>query len=288
MSNIDNLAKLALVLGWLMPATLPAATNAYEQEMAAALVRRIDQGEVIWFNDGGDKFPGIYHQHLMEKAQGAALILHGMGGHPDWPEVIAPLRLNLPARGWATLSLQLPKLEPGAALSGYGETMARASSRVRSAIRYLRDKKFLNIVIIGYSFGATTGAYYLAEGGTGVQAFVGISMQEFDFLNPRLDLNTCLERIDIPILDLYASRDFSEVLRQSEERHLEAKKMNRQQYQQIAIDGADHYFTGIEGVMIRRIRDWLDKAAPGERVITDDKIKDRIESDSPEKTGNLR
>ena len=284
MTSIDNLFRLALVLCWLLPVRLPAATSTYEQEMAEALVQRIEQGEIVWFTDGGDRFPGIYHQHLLEHAQGAALILHGMGGHPDWPEVITPLRLNLPVSGWTTLSIQMPLLEPGAALSGYGETMSLASNRIRSAIRYLRDKKFLNIVIIGHSFGAITGAHYLAGAGTGVQAFIGISMQGFDFLNPRLDLNAYLARIDIPILDLYGSRDFSEVLSQSEERRLEAGKMNRQYYQQITIDGADHYFTGLEDVMIRRIRGWLDIAAPGVQEIADDKLNDRIESDSTEKS----
>ena len=36
--------------------------------------------------------------------------------------------------------------------------------------------------------------------------------------------------------------------------------------------------------MIRRIRGWLDIAAPGVQEIADDKLNDRIESDSTEKS----
>ena len=286
MISIDKLSGLIVLYCWLTPACLQAAANTYEQEMTEALAQRIDQGVVIWFADGGDKFPGIYNQHLPEKATGAALILHGMGGHPDWPEVITPLRLNLPAHGWATLSIQLPVLDPGKALSGYGETMSYASNRIRAAVRYLREKNFLYIAIIGHSFGATTGAYYLAQANTGIQAFVGIGMQDYDFLNPRVDLNACLGRIDIPVLDLYGNRDYGEVLLLAEERRLQANKSNRRQYQQLVIEGADHYFTGLEDVMVRRIQGWLDLAAPSVRVITDDELNKRIGSyDHPERPG---
>jgi len=286
MNSIVKLIVVALVLAGLSPVSLLAAGNAYEQDLAEALMQRVDRGEAVWLTAGSDRFPGIYSQQLSEKAQGAALILHGMGEHPDWPEVIAPLRLQLPEHGWATLSILLPVLESGEPLSAYGETITRASSRIGAAVRYLRDKKFLNIVIIGQSFGATAGAYYLAGSGTGIQAFVGISMQDYDFLQPRLDLNNTLSHIDIPILDLYGGRDYNEVLRLAEQRRLEAKKLNRRQYQQIVIDGADHNFAGLENVMIRRIRGWLDKAAPGVRVIADDKLKDRIESDNKKETDN--
>ena len=286
MNTIVKLLRAALVLAGLSPVSLPAAGNAYERDLAEALMQRVERGEAVWLTTGTDRFPGIYSQQLSEKAQGAALVLHGMGGHPDWPEVIAPLRLQLPEHGWATLSILLPVLEAGEPLSAYGETIARASSRIGAAVRYLRDKKFLNIVIIGQSFGATAGAYYLAGSGTGIQAFVGISMQDYDFLQPRLDLSSTLSHIDIPILDLYGSRDYNEVLRLAEQRRLEAKKRNRRQYQQIAIDGADHNFSGLENVMIRRLRGWLDKAAPGVRVIADDKLKVHIESDNRKATDN--
>ena len=267
----------------ILPLCLSAAGNSYEQELEEALAARVEQGEPVWLDETGDRFLGLYHQQLTDKAQGAVIIVHSMGGHPDWPQVVAPLRVKLPAGGWATLSIQMPVLEPGEALAGYGDTIKQASNRIRTAVRYLREKKFLNIVLIGYGFGATTGACYLAEDGSGIQAFVGIGMQTYEFLSPRLNLEGYLARIDIPILDLYGSRDFDEVMRLAVNRRLEARKMNKDQYLQVTIDGADHYYSGLEDAMTRRIRGWLDKAAPGVRVIADEKLQNRIKSDNEEK-----
>jgi hypothetical protein len=246
----------------LLPARLAATDNSHEQAQAAALVGRAGPGQVIWFAGDGANYPGIYHQHLIEPAQGAVLILHGMGQHPDWPEVVAPLRLNLPVGGWATLAIQLPVLEPGAALSGYGMTINRAVTRIGAAVSYLQDSDFRNVVIIGYGFGAVAGAAYLADSGSTARAFVGISMQNFDFLQPRLDLDALLARIGVPVLDLYGSRNHGDVLRQAAARRLEAERANRRQYQQIMIAGAELSYTGHEEDMIRAIRHWLDESVP--------------------------
>lgn len=278
--KIDKFRILYVLLCGVLPVCLSAAGNSYEQELDKALASRVEQGEPVWLDNTGDRFFGIYHQQLTDKAQGAVIIIHNMGGHPDWPQVVAPLRLQLPAGGWATLSIQMPVLEPGEALADYGDTIKQASNRIRAAVRDLREKKFLNIVLVGYGFGATTGACYLAGDGGGIQAFAGIGMQSYDFLSPRLNLDDCLARIDIPVLDLYGSRDFDEVLRLAVNRRLEARKLNMNRYLQVTIDGADHYYSGLEGVMVQRIRGWLDKAAPGVRVIADEKLQDRINSDN--------
>lgn len=260
--RIDKIAVLFVLLGCMLPESTAVAGNAYEQGLEQALAGRIEQGEPVWLDATGDRFLAVYLQQLPEQPLGAAIIVHGMGGHPDWPQVVAPLRLRLPAAGWATLSIQMPVLEPGEALAGYGDTIKQAGNRIRTAENYLREQGYLTIVLIGYGFGATSGACYLAENSSDIQAFAGIGMQSYDFLSPRMDLDACLAQIDVPVLDLYGSRDFDAVLRQAANRRLEARNRNKAAYQQVSIEDADHYYTGLEDILARRLSDWLDQAVP--------------------------
>ncbi|MFQ5660008.1 MAG: DUF3530 family protein [Gammaproteobacteria bacterium] len=278
-------ACIVILLHLIAQVSMAAGSDGYEQSIADALSQRLDQRELIQLNGGGRQFLGLYHEQTTEKAQGAAIIVHSMGEHPDWPEVIAPLRKKLPDLGWTTLSLQMPVLPPGTALADYGKTLGEGGRRIQSAIQYLKGRKFLNIVIIGYSFGAAVVADFLAASGNrynNVKAFVGISMQAQEFLNPRLKLLARLENIALPVLDIYGSRDFDNVLRQVDDRRLAGRRKGGRDYQQIMIEGADHYFTGLDEFLVRHIRGWLDKAAPGVRVIVDDEFKEQIKADGIE------
>ena len=273
----DKLFVVLILVISFLPVPPVAAGNGYEQGLEDALAGRIEQGEPVWLDQAGDRFLAIYLQQVTDRPRGAAIIVHGMGGHPDWPQVIAPLRLRLPAGGWATLSLQMPVLEPGEALAGYGDTITQAGNRIRTAVTYLREKGFSNVVLVGYGFGASIGACYLVGSGGGIQAFAGIGMQSYDFLNPRVDLDACLARIDIPVLDLYGGRDLDSVLRQAPNRRLEARKLNKDLYQQIVIEDANHYYTGLEDVLARRISDWLDQSVPATGVAAEETPKNQTQ-----------
>ena len=255
------------------------AVTTYEEEIAETLFQRTDRGQPVWLYEEGQRFLGLYSQSLMDEARGAAIIVHGMGGHPDWPEVVAPIRNRLPAAGWATLSIQLPVLDPGDPLADYGKTTDDAANRIREAVRFLRDRKFLNIVIIGYSFGAVTAVNSLATGQPVVQAFVGISMQTYEFLNPRMYVDEALTQIDLPVLDVYGSRDYEDVIGHAEQRRQLARRDNRKQFTQLVIDGADHNFIGLEDILIGRILGWLDLAAPGLRVPADGQRNDQLQDE---------
>ena len=67
----------------------------------------------------------------------------------------------------------------------------------------------------------------------------------------------------MPMLDIYGSRDYPGVLEQADDRRLAAQKSGNRQYNQIVIEGADHRFAGLESVLIKRIRGWLDKIVAG-------------------------
>jgi dienelactone hydrolase len=248
----------------LYPSVSLTYSDNYEKRIAKQLVEGPTAQEVLWSEVSGREFVMLYQGYHSEQVKGALIILHQMGAHPDWPQVINPIRTRLPDLGWATLSIQLPVLSPEQAIADYGLTLNNAKRRVRAAVKLLRKRGFLNIIVIGHSFGAATAANALSDNDLkDVKAFVGISMQAPQFLSPRLKLLKQLQAIDIPILDIYGSDDNSKILREVDDRRLAAQKNANESYQQVSIEGAGHYFTGFEDVLVRRMNDWMTRTSEG-------------------------
>ncbi len=264
-----------------------AYNHSYEKRIGKQLAEGLPVTEIVRLQSAIGEFLSLYRGYGTEKPRGAVIILHGMGGHPDWPEIVNPLRTTLPASGWATLSVQLPVLSPADSIADYGLTMGEATQRIEAAVQQLQDWRFLNIVVIGYSFGAATAAQALSTDNINknVNAFVGISMQAPQFLSPRLKLLKQLQSISIPVLDIYGSRDTIEVLNEADDRRLAARKNGNAAYRQIIVEGADHYFTGLEDVLIKRIQGWLVKATSGLKIMAEDANINKQEAKQEAKPG---
>lgn len=276
-----NMLRTLTLLVFLLvgPAIATGYNSSYEQRIGKQLSAGQTAGEVVWLRTGGGEFVSLYLDYSTDQPRGAVIVLHGMGGHPDWPEVVGPLRRALPELGWATLSLQMPVLSPTEPVADYGKTLGEAKQRIQAAVKQLRDWRFLNIVVIGYSFGAATAAHAMsADDVKQVTAFIGISMQAQQFLNPKLKLLKQLESISLPVLDIYGSRDMLEVRREADDRRLAARKNGNSAYRQMKIEGADHYFTGLLEVLVKRIQGWLVKVSSDVSVITDDKMDAKQEA----------
>lgn len=260
-----------IVFSMLQVSSLPVSADMmdrdWEKQISEKLAAEVKAAEVLWLDAKGDNFLGLYNRHTSEVAHGAAIILHAMGGHADWPQTISPIRTLLPDHGWTTLSIQLPVIAPENQIEDYGKTLQQAAERIKAALRLLGKRKFLSIVVIGHSFGAASTLAYLEKEGKlkkqKVTALVAIGLHDYAFVKPSLDLLGLIEKSTIPVLDIYGSRDFKKVIKQAPDRRLAAKKGNNLQYTQMEIEGADHYFNKMENVLVKRIRGWLDKTLLG-------------------------
>ncbi len=234
-----------------------ATDKAKEQRWADQVVDMIIDGEPVWLETQGHKFLGIYTEDTTGEPKGAVIVLHGIGVHPNWNDVVYPLRTQLPEHGWTTLSIQLPILPNEAEAKDYAPIIKDAAPRIDVARQFLKDKGFKPVFIVAHSLGATMAAAALAETPSLADGFVAIGMSVND-TDPMLQTTTYLEQIKLPTLDLYGSRDLKEVLNSVDARRKAARIAQNDNYRQLEIEGADHFFIGLEDDLVRRVRGWLE------------------------------
>lgn len=257
--------------------------------MAEALAKTLKPGQPLWLNGGEDKFLAIFIPDQSGQPKGGAIILHDATGHPDWRSVIRPLRNFLPPNGWATISIQLPQLST---LDGQIPLQQLVNSRIQKAAEHLHSLGLNNIALIGHGSGALAAATYLAtdNADTTIRGFVGISLEVTRKGTEKEHILTQLEKIKLPILDIYGSRDLGSVTKTAGERALAAKKSSSSatgaqqleaykkaglsktannnvqgyiSYRQVEIEGANHDFDGMELILNKRILGWLERHAKG-------------------------
>ena len=181
-----------------------------------------------------------------------------MGAHPDWPDVISPLRTQLTEYGWSTLSIQMPILSPEEPIAEYGKTLRIANSRIQAAVDYLHEWEIESIILLGYSFGAAQAANYLASNKpVDIKAFVSVSMLAQKFIKPGLDVYKYIGGITIPILDIYGEEDLEDVRRGIDDRRLAANKNGNGGFQQIELQSSGHHYLGFEDALVEQIQIWL-------------------------------
>ncbi len=258
--------------------------------LGEALEQGLQDGQAVWLDGEQTRYFSVFNPDQSGQPKGGVIILHDAGSHPDKPEVVRPLRQRLPLHGWSTLAIQLPALDRPAA---YLEQQATIDGRINGAITYMRNSGFNNLVLLGHGSGAMAASKYLSsQPSEFIRAFVAISLgvlhgQEGDDSTPGQ-----LERINLPILDIYGGNDLDHVTNSARERALAAKissdsamRSNRLEpykhsaiaksstqksqgyisFRQIRIDGAGHDFRGAEFMLTRRIIGWLERHAKGDR-----------------------
>lgn len=250
---------LLLLVPWL---ALADAQPDYEREqrLRDEIEDAILDGEPIDLQAEGRDFLGIYTE--ADEPRGAVLILHGRGYHPDWADVVNPLRVGLTEQGWNTLSIQLPVLGKEAKYYDYVPIFERAVPRIQAALEFLKQQGNHPIVLIAHSCGAHMAMQYVRElGEEGFDAFVGIGMGATDYKQPMLEPFP-LERMKKPILDLYGSDDYPAVQRLAALRQQQMKDWAHPNYSQRKLPDANHYFTDRGDLLVEAVSDWLDRLYP--------------------------
>ena len=253
-----NYHKPLIILFFYVIAPILHASNlAKEKRWADQIVDALITGEAEWLPVGDLKVLSIYTPSEVEPARGAAIIMHGIGVHPDWPDVIHPLRTRLPETGWATLSLQMPILPNEASGTDYLPLLPEVPPRIDAAVKFLQQQGFDNIVLIAHSLGTVMSSYYLNHQPTKqIHAFVGISMSEIG-KDSRMSNVAMLKNITIPVLDIYGSQDEAHVRDYVQQRQQAARAANNAAFRQIEIKGANHFYNGKENALLEVTENWL-------------------------------
>ena len=269
--NICTGLLYSLIL--LISTTANAANTASEKRWAEQLRDQIVVGEardlpLSEAGGGENTFFSIYTPHTSKTPKGAVVLMHGKGAHPDWNDVIHPLRTELPDKGWASLSIQMPLTFPDQNDTDSLKQVIEASvGRIDAAVNFLRSQSYQHVVFIAHSLGSLMALNYLQqkaeatteEGQPMVNAaiIIGTSSQGTDI---PLNAATMIEKINIPILDLYGSNDHRKVRNSAKTRKAAAHKAGNQRYRQTVTIGANHFYHGLDEELVRYSYHWLNKA----------------------------
>ncbi len=226
-----------------------------EQRWADQIIDTLFDGEPIWLEVDNLKFLAIEMQASAGNTGRAAIVVHGIGIHPNWEQVVRPLRVGLTEHGWNTLSIQMPILLNDADSFDYAPLLDEVSVRIDAAIDYLKEQGQKELVIIAHSMGATMTMRYTEDNlNTAIQSLVLIGMQGGD--QTVYDNAEALKNIQMPVLDLYGSEDLPGVIDFSERKSQAA--INNPKFQQIEVYGANHFFDGFENELVDIVGKWLD------------------------------
>ncbi|MES9935479.1 MAG: DUF3530 family protein [Sedimenticola sp.] len=238
----------------LIPFAAGASDLVREQRMAAEIEDAIVVGDPVRLKTGEVEFFAIHTPVEGRAVRGGVILLHGRGAHPDWSDVINPLRSELPEFGWETLSIQMPVAARDAPTWIYRELIPEAFPRIRFAVEYFKQRGVTRLVLVGHSLGARMGAEFLGQGAPEeIRGFVAVGLPA----KGRAQTLEALKKIRVPLLDLYGSRDIDAVLESVGERAAAAREGGNPDYRQREIVGADHFFRGLEGRLLAEVRDWM-------------------------------
>ncbi len=233
-----------------------------EKRMAVEVEDAVLDGEVIYLPDSANhshEFMAI-DTEVEDDEKGAVIILHGRGFHPNWEDAIYPLRTQLPASGWRTLSLQMPVLEKSAKYYDYVPLFSQAAPRIEAGIAYLKEQGVKRIVILAHSCGAHMAMDWVRQQqgklDESVVAYIGAGMGATDY-KQKMAEPFPLAAMNIPVLDIYGDKDYPAVLRMAGGRLDAMKKAGNEKSTQVIVPGADHYFKDKGEALVAEIAKWL-------------------------------
>lgn len=235
-------------------AILSASDREKEKRWAEQISDALLDGEIVMLHDGTAEFVAI-DTRADEPKEVGVIVIHGMGIHPDWETVIQPLRVQLATDGWNTLSLQMPVLSNDATGEDYQPLMKEVPARIDAGIRHMTKNGAKKIILVAHSMGASMTSYYLAhkkvyleaQTQTPITAYIGIGMGAGNI--------PFIEKIKLPMLDLYGEKDLPNVIASAEKR-ANAGSHNKG-YRQKKVAGANHFFEDQDDDLVKTVTDAL-------------------------------
>ena len=256
-------AKCLVLILLLSGFTVNAASNsdlAKEKRWEEQIVPSIMVGEAVTLTADDVPFLALYAEPMTEQVKGAVILLHGIGVHPAWPDVIEPLRMELPDYGWHTLSLQMPVLGNEAENKDYATLFPEVPARIQAGVDFLKGEGIRNIVLAGHSLGSTMGSYYLAiKNDPAVKVFAIVSGGPGVPGDARMDSMANFQKItDVAILDVYGSEDHEIVLDAARQRKSLSLDTQGSSYHELEIDGAGHFYQNKQDELVSGLSSGLD------------------------------
>lgn len=210
------------------------------------------RGEVIELQTKDGPFLAIHRPRQRGPARGGIVLLHDRLGNADSEEAIRPLRLGLAEAGWDTLSLQLP-IQPRSAGAGH-DTDGSNAALLDEGMAWLKARDIDRLVLLAQGDRA----------GMALQWAAAQRMQELRALillsaplasPPGDDLRSSLRASGLPLLDIYAERDYPPVIATAPNRSMLG--IDNPGYRQRVLPDATSGFFGAEQELIDSIRAWL-------------------------------
>ena len=255
-----NYVTCLLIIALLFLSPVSASDLEREKRMADEIVDVILDGDAVFLKAANHKFLSIYTE--ADDAEGVAIILHGRGFHPDWQDAINPLRVGLSESGWNTLSVQMPVLEKQARYYDYVPVFSEALPRIDAAIKYARDrvnKQDNKVVLIAHSCGAHMAMAWVeanVDASQKIDAYIGMGMGATDYGQP-MEKPFPLDKLTVPVLDIYADGDYPAVLKMAPHRLAMIKDAGNKKSKQVIVTDSDHYYEDRGEELTTVISQWL-------------------------------
>lgn len=243
-------------------AAVPLQAGAASSEIAKALTYA-QKDDVRWLKSDSRRFLAIYETSPVTNLRGGVLLLHDQGAHPDWPFVIRPLRTALPVQGWDTLSIAIPSMPESMETFSLKGRLEESAKRIERALKEFVGGKLYDMYLVGHGWGALAAAYFLSKNPNAeVTGLVMVGAREPPYLGKEFSFSTALNKILVPVLDIYGEHDFASS-RQASARLGKALQLKRREYRQWEIAGTDHNLQGTEAQLIKRTHGWMQASDKG-------------------------
>jgi alpha/beta superfamily hydrolase len=264
--NFYGLKVLVLVFFGLDGGVCLAGDAKREADFASEIGKSVLLGKQVWLESSGHKFLGLYTETDKKLSKGTVIILHDQGGHPNQLALIKNLRSQLPDHNWSTLSLQMPIREMGAGEEEYYSLFPEALSRIEAGIKYVKESKVDNIVLVGYGLGALMAIYAQSEKPMAINSLVAISLAVPDTEDKVGQTLAFIKKIKRPILEIYAENDQLAVTETARDRRLAAKENS--DYRQLKINDENHLYRHDEDTVVKRIYSWIERSNGNQPIPT--------------------